>query len=113
MSDTRHDQIDPGSQGVVTESPKREKITPENLPLYYANSVEVRVSLFDFVLTFGFAEEATQERVVVRDLARVAMSPQHTKALLGILSENARVFEEKFGAINLPEGALRQKKESE
>ena len=70
----------------------------------YANSVQVRVSLWDFFLSFGLVNQ-TGEAVSIQNFQGVYISPQQAKALLNVLSQNISQYEAAFGEIRLePQG---------
>lgn len=71
----------------------------------YANSVQLRASLWDFLLMFGTVRQQTQEAVVIQNFQGVYLSPQQAKALLNVLSTNVQQYEATFGEIRLePQG---------
>ena len=65
----------------------------------YANSVQVRASVWDFCLVFGTARQEAQEEVTVRNLQGVFLSPQQAKALCNVLIQNLTQYEQAFGEI--------------
>jgi len=67
----------------------------------YANSVQVRVSVWDFQLAFGLASSESPEQVTIRNNAAVFLSPQQAKALWNILGQHLAQYEQAFGTINL------------
>ncbi|MGH9675285.1 MAG: DUF3467 domain-containing protein [Bryobacteraceae bacterium] len=67
----------------------------------YANSVQVRVNLWDFFLTFGTITQTTPENVSIQNFQGVYMSPQQAKALSNLLQQNVTQYEATFGEINL------------
>lgn len=80
------------------------KITLTQSPDYrenYANSVQVRVSVWDFFLAFGLIHQDSPEVVNVENKQGIYLSPQQAKALLNILSQNIAQYEQAFGAISL------------
>jgi flagellar protein FlaG len=83
----------------------RVTITPQ--PGYkdeYSNSVQVRVSLWDFFLQFGRLGSQTPEEVVIEAFQGVYLSPPQAKALHRILGENLAQYEQAFGEIKLAPG---------
>jgi flagellar protein FlaG len=70
----------------------------------YANSVQVRVSVWDFFLTFGRLQAQTPEHVEVHNFQGIFLSPQQAKALLTILEQNVAQYEKAFGEIKLEPG---------
>jgi flagellar protein FlaG len=67
----------------------------------YANSVQVRVSVWDFQLVFGLASSDTPEQVTIRNHQAIFLSPQQAKALWNILGQNLAQYEQAFGTLNL------------
>ena len=67
----------------------------------YANSVQVRVNVWDFFLVFGTLQQQTQEEVEVRNFQGIYLSPQQAKALHRILEQNVMQYEQAFGEIKL------------
>jgi len=67
----------------------------------YANSVQVRVSLWDFFLTFGTLQQHTPDTVDIRNFQGLFLSPQQAKALANVLQQNINQYENTFGPIKL------------
>ena len=67
----------------------------------YANSVQVRVSVWDFQLVFGLAASDTPEQVTIRNHQAIFLSPQQAKALFNVLGQNIAQYEQAFGTLNL------------
>ena len=67
----------------------------------YANSVQVRVSVWDFQLVFGLASSEGPEQVTIRNHQAIFLSPQQAKALWNILGQNLAQYEQAFGVLNL------------
>jgi flagellar protein FlaG len=67
----------------------------------YANSVHVRVSVWDFQLVFGLASSESPEQVNIRNHSAVFLSPQQAKALWNVLGQNLAQYEQAFGELNL------------
>ncbi|WP_321473727.1 DUF3467 domain-containing protein [uncultured Paludibaculum sp.] len=71
----------------------------------YANSVQLRASLWDFFLMFGTVRQQTPEAVTIQNFQGVYLSPQQAKALLNVLATNVQQYESTFGEIRLePQG---------
>ena len=89
-------------------SPNPPLLTLENAPDFregYANSVQLRASLWDFFLLFGTLRQQTAENVVIQNFQGVYLSPQQAKALLNVLQQNISQYEGTFGEIRLePKG---------
>jgi hypothetical protein len=67
----------------------------------YANSVQMRVNVWDFYLVFGTVQQQTEAQVEIRNFQGVYLSPQQAKALLGLLQQNVTGYETAFGEIKL------------
>ena len=67
----------------------------------YANSVQVRVSVWDFQLVFGTASSESPDQVSIRNHNAVFLSPQQAKALWNVLGQNLAQYEQAFGTLNL------------
>ena len=67
----------------------------------YANSVQVRVSLWDFFLMFGTINQTSPTNVSISNFQGVFLSPQQAKALANVLHQNVQQYETAFGEIKL------------
>jgi flagellar protein FlaG len=67
----------------------------------YANSVQMRVNIWDFFLVFGTLQQQTETQVDIRNFQGIYLSPQQAKALLGLLQQNVNGYEAAFGEIKL------------
>jgi uncharacterized protein DUF3467 len=67
----------------------------------YANSVQIRVSVWDFLLMFGTMTQTTPEAVQITNFQGVYLSPQQAKALWNVLGQNVAQYESTFGEIKL------------
>jgi Protein of unknown function (DUF3467) len=67
----------------------------------YANSAQVRVSVWDFFLAFGIMHQETADRVDVENSHGIYLSPQQAKALWNLLGQNIAQYEQTFGSIAL------------
>ena len=67
----------------------------------YANSVQVRVSVWDFQLVFGLAASESPDKVTIRNHQAIFLSPQQAKALWNVLGQNLAQYEQAFGALSL------------
>ena len=54
----------------------------------YANSVQIRVNLWDFFLMFGNINQTSQDNVQIANFQGIYVSPQQAKALLNVLQQN-------------------------
>ena len=73
----------------------------ENYRDNYANSVQVRMSVWDFFLVFGTMHQQSSEEVNVQNFQGIYLSPQQAKALLNVLGHNLAQYEQTFGTLAL------------
>lgn len=66
----------------------------------YANSVQIRVNLWDFFLMFGTIQGSDAE-LELRNFQGIYFSPQQAKALTALLQQNLKNYEAAFGEIKL------------
>ncbi|HEV2645857.1 MAG TPA: DUF3467 domain-containing protein [Acidobacteriaceae bacterium] len=86
------------------QNPAQPQITAARTPDYrdsYANSVNVRMSVWDFLLVFGTMHQDAPNEVVVENFQGIYLSPQQAKALLNVLGHNLAQYEQTFGPIAL------------
>jgi len=92
----------------MSTQPQPTRVQLENAADYregYANSVQVRASLWDFFLIFGTIQQAAPDSVSIRNFQGIYLSPQQAKALLNLLQQNVSQYESAFGEIRLePKG---------
>ena len=67
----------------------------------YANSVQIRVSVWDFLLQFGTMSQPSQNLMQIQNFQGVYLSPQQAKALWNVLGQNVSQYETAFGEIKL------------
>src|SRR5438477_7087688 len=67
----------------------------------YANSVQVRVNVWDFFLVFGTLQQQSENEVELRNFQGIYLSLQQAKALSSILQQNLAGYESTFGEIKL------------
>jgi hypothetical protein len=67
----------------------------------YANSVQIRMSVWDFFLAFGTLQAQVENRIEVKNFQGVYLSPQQAKALTLMLQQNLANYEQAFGEIKL------------
>jgi len=85
-------------------TPMQPNIKLVNSPEYrenYANSVQVRVNVWDFFLVFGTLQQQSETQVEVKNFQGIYLSPQQAKALVSILQQNIVGYENAFGEIKL------------
>jgi hypothetical protein len=84
--------------------PQPTKIQMSNVSDYrenYANSVQIRVNLWDFFLLFGLVNQTSPDNVSIQNFQGIYLSPQQAKALLNVLQQNVTQYESAFGEIKL------------
>ena len=67
----------------------------------YANSVQVRMSVWDFFLVFGTMTQQNPDELNVKNFQGIYLSPQQAKALWNVLGHNLAQYEQTFGSITL------------
>ena len=67
----------------------------------YANSVQVRMSVWDFFLIFGTMHQESAEEVKIDNFQGIYLSPQQAKALHNVLGHNLAQYEQTFGTLAL------------
>ncbi len=67
----------------------------------YSNSVQIRMSVWDFHLVFGTMQSANPDEVAFTSKQGIYLSPQQAKALFNILGQNLAQYESTFGEIKL------------
>jgi hypothetical protein len=90
--------------GVDMNNPTQPNLKLVNAPEYrenYANSVQMRVNIWDFFLVFGTLQQQTETQVEIKNFQGIYLSPQQAKALLGLLQQNIGGYESAFGEIKL------------
>jgi hypothetical protein len=85
----------------TVQQPQMNLVQTEDYRETYANSVQVRVSVWDFQLTFGLASSDSPDQVTIRNHQAIFLSPQQAKALLNVLGQNIAQYEQAFGTLNL------------
>jgi flagellar protein FlaG len=100
----------------MNPTPQQPHLTLTQSPDYresYANSVQVRVSVWDFQLVFGLASSESPDKVTIRNHEAVYLSPQQAKALWNVLGQNVAQYEQAFGQLalepqaqNFPQGPI-------
>ncbi|MDQ2712540.1 MAG: DUF3467 domain-containing protein [Acidobacteriota bacterium] len=81
--------------------PKIELIATKDYRENYSNSVQMRVSLWDFFLMFGTINQNAPDAVTIANFQGVYLSPPQAKALSNLLQQNLKQYEAAFGEIRL------------
>jgi len=90
--------------GILMANPIQPNVKLTNTPDYretYANSVQIRVNVWDFFLVFGTLTQQSETQVEIQNFQGIYLSPQQAKALLGVLQQNVTGYENAFGEIKL------------
>ena len=86
--------------------PKFQLVNTADYRESYANSVQIRVNLWDFFLMFGTINQTSPDSVSIQNYQGIFLSPQQAKALHTILQQNLVNYENTFGEIKLePQGS--------
>jgi hypothetical protein len=85
----------------IPNQPNIKLVNTEDYRENYANSVQVRVNVWDFFLVFGTLQQQTESQVDIRNFQGIYLSPQQAKALMAILQQNVAGYEGTFGEIKL------------
>ena len=85
----------------LSPQPNLKLVNDPNYREGYANSVQMRVNIWDFFLVFGTLQQQTETQVEIRNFQGIYLSPQQAKALLGLLQQNVAGYESAFGEIKL------------
>jgi Protein of unknown function (DUF3467) len=83
------------------QQPTVKLTTTDNYRDSYANSVQVRMSVWDFFLVFGTMSQESAEEVKVSNFQGIYLSPQQAKALWNVLGHNLAQYEQTFGNLAL------------
>ena len=83
------------------QPPKIHLVNTDQYREDYANSVQIRISVWDFLLVFGRISQTAADSVTIHNATGVYMSPQQAKALMNLLQQNINQYESTFGAIAL------------
>ena len=86
---------------VQPPAPKIQLLRTQEYRENYANSVQIRMNLWDFMLLFGRVDQTAPDNVAIHNFQAVYVSPQQAKALLNILQQNVTQYEAAFGEIKL------------
>ena len=93
--------MDTGVMTPAQPSPKVNLTSTAEYREHYANSVQIRVSLWDFFLMFGTINQSAPDAVTIANFQGVYLSPPQAKALSNLLQQNLKQYEAAFGEIRL------------
>lgn len=83
----------------LTETP--EKRRSSDFKSYYTNYASVSSTPMDIRITFSDFVKDERDKLLITEVASIAMSPQMAKALAQILTANVVRFETTHGEINM------------
>jgi hypothetical protein len=89
------------SQPSGQDQPKLNLTTTPDYRDGYANSVQVRMSVWDFFLVFGTMQQEAPDELTVKNFQGIYLSPQQAKALWNVLGHNLAQYEKAFGTLTL------------
>ena len=89
------------SQNKPVEQPEIRLEKTDGYRESYANSVQVRMSVWDFQLVFGTMHQEDASEVHLRNFQAVYLSPQQAKALWNVRGHNLAQYESTFGKLSL------------
>ena len=89
------------SQPSGQDQPKLNLTTTPDYRDGYANSVQVRMSVWDFFLVFGTMQQESPDELTVKNFQGIYLSPQQAKALWNVLGHNLAQYEKAFGTLTL------------
>ena len=84
-----------------SDQPEIRLTQTENYREGYANSVQVRMSVWDFQLVFGTMQQNSPSEVNLNNFQGIYLSPQQAKALWNVLGHNLAQYESTFGKLTL------------
>jgi hypothetical protein len=84
-----------------SQPPKIQLSTKPDYRENYANSVQIRVNLWDFFLLFGLVNQTAADSVAIENFQGIFLSPPQAKALLNVLQQNVSQYETALGEIKL------------
>ena|SRR3989442_1531785 len=58
----------------------------------YSNTAQIESTQMDFRIRFGEIEKIAKDKVIVREVAFVSMSPQHAAAFSNLLSQSVQQY---------------------
>jgi flagellar protein FlaG len=85
----------------IPQQPKIHLTVTSDYRESYANSVQVRLNVWDFLLIFGRVNQTGPDSVEIRNFQGIYLSPQQAKALSNLLLQNVQQYEATFGEIRL------------
>lgn len=93
-----------GESAQAEPKPAIERVFHEKFARLYSNSVQMGLTPWDIQFTFGEVAGKDEEKnqIIIAELAKVTMSPQHAKAFLVVFTKHLKRWEEEHGTIGVP-----------
>jgi hypothetical protein len=88
-------------KGAAPDQPELKLKQTPDYRVSYANSVQVRMSVWDFSLVFGTMHQESAATVEIDNFQGIFLSPQQAKALWNLLGHNLAQYEQTFGTLAL------------
>ena len=86
-----------------TDQPQElETAKSEKFVKIYTNAANLEITPWDFTLFFGELKKSG-DKMTVEHTVGIAMSPQHAKALAGLLVTQVKEYEKQIGEIKMPQ----------
>lgn len=90
-------------KGVLINKDDQITVKSDDFISIYANNVHLRISIFDFSITFGEVTDDKQDgKNIVKQKAKIILTKEMTKVLLALLGSNVKAYEDTFGEIIIP-----------
>ncbi len=89
------------SSNATPDQPSLTLVKADHYRENYSNSVQVRMSVWDFQLVFGTMNQTAPEAVQIENYQAIYLSPQQAKALFNVLGHNLQQYEQTFGPLAL------------
>ena len=98
------DTIKPNNPNNAAQ-PQSQELSTQRSPNFlkiYSNAANIEVTAWDFNIVFGELRKA-DDKPFIEQFVAITMSPQHAKALAGVLASNVNEYEKHVGEIRLPQ----------
>lgn len=89
---------------VPQDSPEQQQLDTKmgqvsDAPILYVNTTRIGSSFFDIQMHFGETIQTSSSEELTRARVIVVMTPEHAKALAGLLTKTLDDYEEQFGKL--------------
>lgn len=78
------------------------------VPDIYVNGVGISVSLYDVTLSFKLSTIGDDGTLIMGEVVRIRMSPQHALSLSILLDQNLKVYGDTYKEIFLPDELIKR-----